>query len=141
MNAAVNAEDVLKASTDYVNEGLKHPRKDKIVDFSRGTVLLRIGQNDYAAEVVVAQDKEGMLSLYDIVSMKKAKHELRNGSADSAEAVSPLTANAGDRHTESSMANVAQPAVSVNAVHRPDTNDTARHIKETRIKSTFYDDA
>ena len=60
----------MRASTDYVNEEIKHPRKDNIREFARGRVLMRIGQNDYNAEVVVGYTKNGEMLLYDIVNFK-----------------------------------------------------------------------
>ena len=45
-----HADEILLASRDYIGEGLNHPRKDNIREFSRGTVQLRIGGNDYITE-------------------------------------------------------------------------------------------
>ena len=45
LRATDNADEILRATTDWVNEGLNHPRKDKIADFARGNVLLRVGGN------------------------------------------------------------------------------------------------
>ena len=39
--------------TDHRNEPPNHSRKDDIVDFAKGTVLLRVGSNDYSADVIV----------------------------------------------------------------------------------------
>ncbi len=60
----------MRASTDYVNEEIKHPRKDNIKEFARGRVLMRVGQNDYNAEVVVGYTQNGEMLLYDIVNFK-----------------------------------------------------------------------
>lgn len=65
------ADEIILASRDYINEGLKHARKDNIRDFARGTVLLRIGQNDYQADVIVGSKKSGDLLLYDVVNMQE----------------------------------------------------------------------
>ena len=65
------ADEIILASRGYINEGLKHARKDNIRDFARGTVLLRIGQNDYQADVVVGSKKSGDLLLYDVVNMQE----------------------------------------------------------------------
>ncbi len=61
--AANNADELLLASTDYVNEGLDHPRRDDITDFSRGKVQFRIGDRDYTADVIVAALKDGRLEI------------------------------------------------------------------------------
>lgn len=65
-----NSDEILYATTNWVNEGLDHPRKDDIVSFARGDVLLRIGGNDYAAEVLVGERKNGKLRLYDVINLK-----------------------------------------------------------------------
>ena len=65
------ADEIILASRGYINEGLKHARKDNIRDFARGTVLLRIGQNDYQADVIVGSKKNGDLLLYDVVNMQE----------------------------------------------------------------------
>ncbi|MBR2848298.1 MAG: hypothetical protein IKB87_02460, partial [Clostridia bacterium] len=67
LRATNNADEILRASTNWVNEGLAHPRKDKIVDFARGTVLLEIGGMGYSAQVVVGRRKNGTLILYDFL--------------------------------------------------------------------------
>ena len=70
LRATDNADEVLQAATDWVNEGLKHPRKDNIKDFARGEVLLRVGGNDYTAEVVVGTRENGSMLLYDILNLQ-----------------------------------------------------------------------
>lgn len=67
------ADEIILASRDYINEGLKHTRKDNIRDFARGTVLLRIGANDYQADVIVGGKRNGDLLLYDVVNMQKTE--------------------------------------------------------------------
>lgn len=66
-----NADEILKASRGYVNEEPMHKRKDDIVQFARGTVLMRIGKNDYKAQVIVGTEKNGEMLLYDVIKMKE----------------------------------------------------------------------
>ena len=68
--ATNNADEILDATQGWVGEGLKHPRKDNIKEFARGRVLLRIGGNDYNAEVVVGTTKGNSMLLYDIVNLQ-----------------------------------------------------------------------
>lgn len=70
LRATDNADEILIATTDWINEGLNHPRTDNIVDFSRGNLLLRVGTNDYSAEVVVALENNGSMKLYDILRLQ-----------------------------------------------------------------------
>lgn len=70
LRATNNADEILKASKNWVNEALLHPRRDAIIDFARGEVLMRIGSNDYAAQVVVGNRGGGKLLLYDILYLE-----------------------------------------------------------------------
>lgn len=70
LRATNNADEILHATTDWVNEGLNHPRKDRITDFARGNVLLRVGGNDYTANVVVGTKKNGSMALYDVLNLQ-----------------------------------------------------------------------
>lgn len=87
LRATNNADEILLATTDYVNEEPNHARKDKIDEFARGTVLIRIANRDYQAEVVVAHRKNGTLLLYDIVRIKETKLEIKE--TDTAIPVNP----------------------------------------------------
>lgn len=71
MRALGSVDEILRASQGYINEEPNHPRKDDIIDFARGTVQLRIGENDYTAEVVVGGRKDGSMVLYDVLNLAK----------------------------------------------------------------------
>lgn len=68
--ATNNADEILVAAKNWVNEKPRHPRSDDIRDFGRGYVLLRIGSKDYSAEVVVGILKNGTLRLHDLVQIE-----------------------------------------------------------------------
>lgn len=87
---ANNADELLLASTDYVNEGLDHPRRDDITDFSRGKVQFRIGDRDYTADVIVAALKDGRLMLYDITHLTRTEIQNRSQPRRS---TNPVTGN------------------------------------------------
>ena len=91
LRATDNADEILRATTDWVNEGLNHPRKDKIADFARGNVLLRVGGNDYTAEVVVGTRESGSMLLYDILNLQPTSFVEKETDAAKAENPSPGT--------------------------------------------------
>lgn len=62
--------EIVKATRDYVNEGINHPRKDNIKQFARGTVNFKSGENEYQAKVVCGIMSSGKSILYDIISLK-----------------------------------------------------------------------
>lgn len=91
LRATDNADEILRATTDWVNEGLDHPRKDKIAEFARGNVLLRVGGNGYTAEVVVGARESGSMLLYDILNLQPASFTEKETDAAKAENPSPGT--------------------------------------------------
>ena len=91
LRATNNADEILQAATDWVNEGLNHPRKDRIVDFARGNVLLRVGGNDYTADVVVGTRKNGNMLLYDVLNLQPTSFTEKETDAAIAENPSPGT--------------------------------------------------
>ena len=64
-----NTDEILNAADTWINEAPKHARKDDIVDFARGKVLLRIGGKDYEASVVVGHRANERLRLYGILDL------------------------------------------------------------------------
>lgn len=105
LRATDNADEILRATTNWVNEGLNHQRKDRIVDFARGEVLLRIGGNDYTADVVVGTRKNGSMVLYDVLNLKPTSFKERETDA----AISTNPSPGAARNTASvSNANIAQ---------------------------------
>ena len=81
LRSTSNADEILRATTDWINEGLNHPRKDQIADFARGNVLLRVGGNDYSADVVVGTRKDGSMLMYDVLNLRKTSFEKREADA------------------------------------------------------------
>ena len=65
--SANNLDDIVLASTNYINEDLKHSRKDKFIEFARGDVLIRVGDNDYSAKVIVGFTSGKQMVLYDVI--------------------------------------------------------------------------
>ena len=109
LRATNNADEILQATTDWMNEGLNHPRKDRIVDFARGNVLLRVGTRDYIADVVVGTRKNGSMMLYDVLNLQPTTIIEKETSAAIAENPSPGTNRntasvSGDSITEESGA-------------------------------------
>jgi len=107
--ASSNVDEIILASHGYINEGLKHARKDNIKDFARGGVLLRIGTTDYSADVIVGTTANGDMLLYDIVNLqrtniqqKRSRHIVQ----------SPLVGNR--RSDISAIDNIPQSGTSVN---------------------------
>ena len=70
LRATNNTDEILRAARNWVNEALLHPRRDAIIDFARGEVLMRIASHDYAAQVIVGNREEGNLLLYDIINLE-----------------------------------------------------------------------
>lgn len=65
-----NADELIRAAQNWVNEDLHHPRSDSIIDFARGKVRMRIGSNEYAADVLVGYRGPYGLLFYDVTNLK-----------------------------------------------------------------------
>lgn len=81
LNIAQNMDDVVYASTDYINEDLKHPRKDNITQFARGTVLLDVGGSQYKASVLVGYTSMQEMVLYDVQDLTATTFETKKKKA------------------------------------------------------------
>ena len=82
LRATNNADEIVRAARNWVNEALLHPRKDDIIDFARGEVLMRIGSNDYTAQVIVGNRGAHGLLLYDIINLAPATIQAQTKKAD-----------------------------------------------------------
>ena len=77
LRATNNADEIVRAVQDWVNEALLHPRKDDIINFARGEVLMRIGSSDYSAQVLVGNRGGKGLLLYDIINLSRTNIQER----------------------------------------------------------------
>ncbi len=84
LRATDNVDEIMRASRNFVDEALLHPRKDDIKQFARGDTLLRVGNNDYTATVIVGTTKSGYMLLYDIINLNPTTIIERNSKKDTA---------------------------------------------------------
>lgn len=73
-------DEIIIASTNYVNEDLKHQRKDKFKEFARGDVLVKVGNNDYLAKVIVGITTSKSMVLYDVIDFTSTKFNIKKES-------------------------------------------------------------
>ena len=74
-------QDIIYATTDYINEAPKHARTDDIIDFARGKMLMDIGGRKYSADVVIGFTEGGICELHDIVNINATAFEYKERSA------------------------------------------------------------
>ena len=72
LRATNNADEILIAADNWINEPPKHARKDSIIDFARGKVFIRVAGTEYIADVVVGTQRNGKMKLYDVLQMTPA---------------------------------------------------------------------
>ena len=131
LRAAGNLDEAVRASTDYVNEEIKHPRKDNIKEFARGRVLMRVGQNDYNAEVVVGYTKNGEMLLYDIVNFKPDTFSVKERTP---RRTGPDKAGMTETNEESSADNsISQNNAAVNSQYTQESENDAADTAEVGI--------
>ena len=108
--AVTHADDVLHAATDWKSEKPKHERKDNLINFSRGNVLLQIGENQYTAEVVIGETAGHTLQLHEISNIKETTFDKKEGSTS---AIPPFQGD--NREISPSVNSISQVAQNVNA--------------------------
>lgn len=131
--ASSNLNEIVLASTNYVNYDLKHQRKDNFTEFARGDVLVRVGKNDYSAKVIVGFTSGKEMVLYDIVDFTPTKFELKNENAFTEQ---PLKVQLSRQHA-SSDTRVTQSEPSVNSsISEKAQNDAKKFsLKDTTNES------
>ena len=79
--AAAHPDEIIYATTDYINEEPSHDRDDNIVDFARGKILLEVHGRKYEAEVLFGYTTGNICELYDIVNMNPKHFSVKKESA------------------------------------------------------------
>ena len=111
MKAGGHLDEIVLASTNYVNEGLNHARKDSFKEFARGDVYMKIGGNSYSAKVIVGFTGNDMV-LYDVVDIQPAHFDIKK---DSAKANS-------QRDTFEAAESLSETSVSTNSISQNEEN-------------------
>ena len=128
LRATNNADEIMRASRNFVDEALLHPRKDDIRQFARGDILLRVGNNDYTATVIVGTTKSGNMLLYDIINLNPTTIMERQSKKDTAtdQRISEVSRNAVPN------SKISQQGTSVNPSIRNNSTENARFsMKDT----------
>jgi|GEM_PF-1695829 len=135
--AANNLDEIVLASTNYINEDLNHSRKDSIVEFARGDVLLRIGESDYAAKVIVGFTSGKQMLLYDIVDFTKTVFTIKNKDSSI-----DFGKNRNLRSELSSDNTISQNKGIVNTIisENSENDSTKRQSKKKDIESLLFDE-
>lgn len=121
MKAGGHLDEIVLASTNYVNEGLNHTRKDSFKEFARGDVYMKIGGNSYSAKVIVGFTGNDMV-LYDIVDIQPAHFDIKKDSAK---------ANSQTRDTFETAESMSETSVSTNSIR-----DNAENVKTKSQKNS-----
>ena len=68
-----NADEILKVAKNWVGEEKHHSKNIDIVEFARGNVFYRVGNNGYVADVIVGIRRNNSAVLYDLVEIRGKK--------------------------------------------------------------------
>lgn len=119
LRAFNHADELLQASRNYINEEAKHSREDNYINFARGNVQFRVGENGYDADIIVGLTKNGTAVLYDIVNLRSKK--IKEGSHTTLD-----TFIVSDRRTDPSLHNITIPQRASNvknqSMQKPENN-------------------
>ena len=75
--SANNLDEIVLASTNYVNEDLKHERKDSFKEFARGDVLIKVQDKAYTAKVIIGFTGGNQMVLYDVIDFTPTDFRLK----------------------------------------------------------------
>lgn len=141
LRATDNADEILRATTDWVNEGLNHPRKDRITDFARGNVLLRVGGNGYTADVVVGMKKNGSMALYDVLNLQPTSFTEKEADAAISTNPSPGAARSTASVSDDSVAEKLPPVKKRFSIDEPveetETLVAMHNMTEEKLRRTL----
>lgn len=143
LRATNNAGEIIRASHGYINEGLHHPRKDSIQDFARGTVQLRVGENEYTADVIVGTRNNGAMLLYDLLNLKPTQIQEKSRRRQTA---TPSPGSSRNTATDSTLSiprsstDVKPPRTFSDEVMAQLTGEDARRTDTPAIAGTFSEE-
>ena len=93
MRAAANVDDVIKATSDWTQDGeLSHGRNDSFIDFERGKVLLQAGNNQYIGETIIGITRDGRRVFYDVVDINPTTFTTRRTPLPTSRGEKPVNA-------------------------------------------------
>lgn len=120
--AAGNLDEIVLASTRYVNEDLKHSRTDNIKEFARGEVLIKVGNNDYSAKVIIGFTSGNSMVLYDVIDFQPTNLKIKKVNTRAVQ--SQKVKNNGI--SVSTNTTVSQPTQNVNTIISEEDEDRAQ---------------
>lgn len=127
------ADEILEAAKNWIGEELHHPRKDDIVEFARGNIYYRVGNNGYVADVIVAIRKNGSAVLYDLDDIRAKKIT---------DVSLTMASESPQRSAETSVTdNISQLETDVNKKYsRQRLNDTWEGIRDKLYENEVHED-
>ena len=123
---ANSLDEIILASTNYINEDLLHSRKDSFKEFARGSVLVRIGNNDYSAKVIIGYTTADQMVLYDIIDFSPVEFVLKKESRSAFTA--QLHNNAKSSSNTSADKRIPQNDSDVNSQYMQDSEENSSKL-------------
>lgn len=96
MRSSTIADDMIRVATRWRRDGkLTHARTD-YKDFAHGDILMQAGQNKYTARIVIGITPTDQYVFYDVVDMRPARFDIKEGSPSAAENITANSDITGD---------------------------------------------
>lgn len=139
--SANNLDEIVLASTNYINEDLKHQRKDNFKEFARGDVLIRVDDNDYSAKVIVGFTGNNAMVLYDVIDFAPVSFDLKTkGTGSSATQMQSLARTDSAVPSDEGTQFAAQSQNEQSSSNVPST-DTTVPQKEQSVNTSISENA
>lgn len=84
LRSAANMDEIIDLAENYRREDPMHERKDDLVKFGRADVRIRVGGEDYTAELITGIRKDSREMFYDLVNLTPTKIKMPTGKQASA---------------------------------------------------------
>ncbi len=135
---AGNIDEIMLATTDTINEKPRHGRTDNLIQFARGNVLLRIGQNDYSAEVLFGYTKDNQITFHGVEKLRPTSFILKKDATSlSSQSQNIAIASSAD---VTSVNNISQSVSNVNAQNLNPQNNSG-NVKHSVVEEQTYSDS
>lgn len=141
LNTLTKADEIIRATRNYVNEALNHKRKDNIIQFARGDVNISIGGREYKANSVFGYTRSGKIVLYDIIDFESTSINKRSADVTTQ---TPVDAVSRRNFTSADTNSISHSTGNVNTLNEEKTDSTKYSLADSalaRAKQMEADDA
>jgi hypothetical protein len=135
MRMAANLDEIIAQADSITSEAATHERKDAIQSFNRGEIDIRVGQNDYKANVLTAVFPDTHEIFYDVVGIQPIKIK---ASAETTSGMKAIATDSTETSTTEAPGGTA-PGTNAVAIVSPRASNGSISRQGTQVKTEIDD--